>query len=117
MTFEVLLLKCTGTDPLTGQVCLASLVQHNMNVICLAMARRTGPLPGNLCTSRKLADVSQLLPEPSAESGKGQSQGWHQQAELLSGNIHPLPQFSTVQQWGVEGIDHLVHEVLLLNVL
>lgn len=117
VTFDVLLLKCTGTDPLTGQVYLASLTQHNANVICPEMAHRASPLPGKLCASRKLADASQLLPKPSAESGKGQGQGWHQRSELLSGNTHTVAWPSAAEQRGTKGAEHLVHEVLLLNVL
>lgn len=111
VTFDVLLLKCTG------QVYLASLTQHNANVICPEMAHRASPLPGKLCASRKLADASQLLPKPSAESGKGQGQGWHQRAELLSGNAHTAAWLSAAEQWGTKGAEHLVHEVFLLNVL
>ena len=109
VTFDVLLLKCTGTDPLTGQVYLASLTQHNADVICPEMAHRACPLPGKLCASRKLADASQLLPKPSAELGKGQGQGWHQRAELLSGNTHEVARLLAVEQWGMEGAEHLVH--------
>lgn len=117
VTFDVLLLKCTGRGPLTGQVYLASLTECNANVICPEMARRACPLPGKLCTSRKLAHASELVPEPSAESGNSQGQGWHQQAELLSSNTHAVTRLSAVEQWGMEGAEHLVCEVLLLNVL
>ena len=87
-------------------------MQHNVNVICLEMARSACALPGKLCASRKLADASQLLPEPSAESGKGQGQVWHQWAELLSGSTHVMARLSAAEQWGMGGAEHLVHEVL-----
>lgn len=117
VTFDVLLLKCTGTDSLTGQVYLASFPQHNENVICPEMAHRACPLPEKLWTSRKLADASQLLTKPSTESGQDQGHGWHQQALLLCTDTHAVLWLSAAEQWGMEKADHLVHEALMLNVL
>lgn len=66
----------------SGQVPLASLTLHRVDVICQERAAGQS-LPGRLRVSRELADASLLLPEPRVEPGKGQQA---QQAELLSGN-------------------------------
>lgn len=116
VTFDVLLVKYTGTDPLTGQVTL----HHSRSTTRMWSARKwlVGHVPCQ--ESSALPENWQMhrscFPSPLQSRGKARARAGisEQRSSLVT---HPLARLSAAEQWGMEGAGHLVHEVLLLDVL